>query len=49
MNDLRARIRAERNARWELVLTWLPALGGITGLVGAVAGLVAVLAKTGGH
>jgi hypothetical protein len=49
MNDFRARIRAEKKARWELVVMWMPAVAGITGLVGAVTGLVAVLWKTAGH
>jgi hypothetical protein len=42
MNELRGKIRAERKSNWELVAMWLP---GLTGVIGAITGLVAVLGK----
>jgi hypothetical protein len=42
INDLRAKIRAEKKARAERVLMWLPVVGAITGLLGVLTGLVAV-------
>ena len=49
MNELRAAIRAERKARWELIVMWAPVIGMLTGLVGATTGLIAVLSKSAGH
>ena len=40
INKLRADIRAERKARVELLLMWVP---GVVGVLGALIGLVAVL------
>ena len=41
INHLRAAIRSERKARVELFLLWVP---GVVGLLGALIGLVAILA-----
>ncbi len=43
MNDLRTRIRAERKARIETRLAWVPLLTALTGLVGTLTGLIAML------
>jgi len=48
INQLRTAIRAEQKARWELRLMWLPIVGVVTGLMGALTALVAVLGKKAG-
>jgi len=45
INELRAAIRAEKKARREAVQSWLPWVGALTGIIGALTGLFAVLAK----
>jgi hypothetical protein len=47
--ELRASIRAERKARWELVVMWVPLFTLVVGLIGTVTGLVAVLNRGQGH
>jgi hypothetical protein len=43
--ELRAAIRAETKVRREQFLMWIPAIGALTGLVGAAIGLVSLLLK----
>jgi hypothetical protein len=46
INELRTAIRAERKLRREALLMWLPAAGAVTGLIGAMTGLIAVWSRT---
>lgn len=46
LNELRAVIREEKKVRRELLLMWVPAIAGLTGLVGALTGLVSILFGT---
>jgi hypothetical protein len=45
MKRVRDAIRAEQKARWEMFLMWAPIVGGLTGLVGAITGLIAILSR----
>jgi hypothetical protein len=42
INELRAAIRTEKKVRRELLLIWVPAIAGLTGLAGALTGLVSI-------
>jgi hypothetical protein len=46
INELRAAIRAERKLRREALLMWLPVVGAVTGLIGAMTGLVVIWSKS---
>ena len=41
MSEVRAAIRAERKARAELIVMWVPMISGVAGLIGTFTGLVA--------
>ncbi|HWA04598.1 MAG TPA: hypothetical protein VG819_13845 [Rhizomicrobium sp.] len=43
--ELRSAIRSEQKERWTMRLLWLPILPALTGVLGAVIGLVAILKK----
>lgn len=45
MSEVRAAIRAERKARAELIVMWVPMISGVAGLIGTFTGLVAVYMK----
>jgi|SRR5215211_392949 len=45
IGTLRAAIREEKKSRREQILAWLPAVGTVTGIIGALIGLFAILLK----
>lgn len=45
MIKLRAEIRAEQKERWSVRLLWLPLLTALTGIIGTLIGLFAILKK----
>lgn len=45
MNDLLSRIRAERKARLEVWIALAPVIAALTGLLGALAGVLAVVSR----
>jgi hypothetical protein len=47
MHELKMSIRAERKAKWELIVMWFPFISVIVGLIGAATGLVAVFRSVG--
>jgi hypothetical protein len=49
IKKVRDAIRTEQKARWEMFLMWAPVITGLTGLVGAATGLIAILSRTSNH
>jgi hypothetical protein len=46
LKQLRSDIRAEKKARAERLLMWVPALTAMVGIIGALTGLAAILSGT---